>query len=116
MPIEIEYYDFGEMVVNGKKYTRDLIIFRDRIRPDWWRIEGHKLHIDDLKEVLAEKPDILVIGTGYSGVMVVPKETIKYLEDKGIKVIIKTTREAYKIFNELIKEGKNVAGAFHLTC
>jgi len=111
----IEHYDFGEMIVDGKRYTSDLIIFPGRIKSNWWRREGHKLHIDDLREVINEKPEILVVGTGYSGIMKVPRETIEYVEKEGIKIIVKPTPEAYKIFNDLSKK-HNVVGAFHLTC
>ncbi|MEO0260682.1 MAG: MTH938/NDUFAF3 family protein, partial [candidate division WOR-3 bacterium] len=90
--MKIEKYDFGEIVVNGKKYTRDLIIFPDKIKENWWRKEGHSLCIEDLKEVIEYKPEILIIGTGYSGVMEVKEEVIKELERNNIKVIIKKTK------------------------
>jgi len=112
----IEDYDFGVMVIGGRRYTRDLILVEDRIYPNWWRKEGHSLCLDDLKVVLNERPDILVIGTGYSGVMEVPKEVVEKLESMGISVIVEPTPKAYKTFNKLLREGKRVAGAFHLTC
>jgi hypothetical protein len=38
------------------------------------------------------------------------------LKERGIKLIAQPTGEAYKTFNELLKAGKAVVGAFHLTC
>lgn len=114
--MKIEKYDFGEIVVNGKKYTRDLIIFPDKIKENWWRKEGHSLCIEDLKEVIEYKPEILIIGTGYSGVMEVKEEVIKELERNNIKVIIKKTKEAVNIFNEYTLKNKKVVCALHLTC
>jgi len=35
---------------------------------------------------------------------------------RKVKVIAKPTSEAVKVFNKLVKEGKKVVGAFHLTC
>jgi hypothetical protein len=46
----IENYSFGQMLINGKKYNSDLIIFKDYIYDSWWRKEGHNLCIDDIKE------------------------------------------------------------------
>jgi len=33
----IESYDFGRIVVDGRKFGRDVIIFADRIDGNWWR-------------------------------------------------------------------------------
>ena len=112
----IEYYDFGEIVVDGRTYYRDLIISLKRIISNWWRKEGHKLFLDDLKEVLNEDFEFLVIGTGYYGYMVVMEEVIKYMEERGIKIIVKPTRDAVKEYNNLVTKGTKVVGAFHLTC
>jgi hypothetical protein len=111
---KVQKYDFGSIVIDGKEYTSDVIVFPDKVRDHWWRKEGHRLDIDDLEEVLEFKPEVLVIGTGYSGVMEVPEETLRYLQMKNIEVHVAPTREAIKIFNGL--GGKRVVGAFHLTC
>ena len=114
--MQIESYRFGEIIINGKTYTQDLIIFPERIRTNWWRKEGHRLHLEDLTEILEYKPEILIVGTGYDGLMKVPRELIETLEKKGIKVIVKKTKDACNEFNKYIKEKRKVVAAFHLTC
>jgi hypothetical protein len=109
----IESYDFGRIVIDGRAYTSDVIIFPDRVMDDWWRKEGHALDIEDLKEVIEFRPEILVIGTGYSGIMKVKDKTHEFLESRGIEVIIEKTRKACDVLNSL---GANAVGAFHLTC
>jgi hypothetical protein len=111
----IDSYDFGRIVINGKRYNSDLIVFPDKVRDGWWRKEGHRLHIEDLKDALEAKPEVLVVGTGYSGMMTIPPETRKYVESKGIELIAQRTAEACKTFNRLVKSRKVVA-ALHLTC
>ena len=112
----IENYSFGQILINGKKYSSDLIIFIDYIYDSWWRKEGHNLCIDDIKEIINKKPDILIVGTGYFGLMKVPKELIENIKSSGIKqVIIKKTGDACNEYNKLCKK-KNVVAAFHLTC
>ena len=103
------------MVVDGKAYTSDLIIFPDRIISNWWRESGHSLCREDIEEILEEKPDVLVIGTGSSGVMDVPPETVELIREEGIKPIIKPTARAVDSYNRLSPERPTV-GAFHLTC
>lgn len=111
----IEHYSFGRIVIDGKEYTKDLIIYPDKIRANWWRKEGHKLHIEDIKEVLEYKPEILIVGTGYSGFMEVSKQVKEEIEKRNIKLIVEKTKEACKIYNQLYKKHKVVA-ALHLTC
>ncbi|MCX7766447.1 MAG: MTH938/NDUFAF3 family protein [Candidatus Sumerlaeia bacterium] len=111
----IDKYEFGKIVIDGKTYTHDLIIMPDRIIDNWWRQTGHNLCLQDLAEVLINPPEILIIGTGYSGVMTVPPEIIAELEKRGIKTIVEQTPLAVKRFNELSKSYK-VSAALHLTC
>lgn len=111
----IEAYRFGRMQIDDGVYTTDVLVFPDRVKSDWWRLEGHKLSVEDLDEVLQAKPEILVVGTGYYGLMKVLPETETHLEREGIRVIAEKTGEAYHTFNALSKS-KRVVGAFHLTC
>jgi len=111
----IESYDFGRIVINGKKFGSDVIIFADRIDGNWWRREGHTLSVDDLKEIVEAKPEVLVVGTGYSGLMKIHPETESYLKSLGIELIAAKTEKACKIYNEFSKSRKVVA-ALHLTC
>ncbi len=113
--MKIESYAFGKMVYGGKPYTSDLIIYPDRVDPSWWRQQGHLLQMEDLEEILKEKPGILIIGTGYMGVMKVPAALKKQLENKGIDLYIERSRKAVKLFNNIDKTKKIIA-AFHLTC
>ncbi len=112
----IEEYSFGRIVVDGKTYTQDLIIFPDRVKSGWWRREGHSLCLEDLEEVLKDPPEILVVGTGYAGLMRVPRDVKERLEEMGIRVVVERTGKAYKTFNKLLSEGRKVVAALHLTC
>ena len=104
------------MKVDGAEYRADLIVFPDRIRSNWWRRQGHSLAVEDLDDVLDFKPDVLVIGKGASGLMEIPASTKKVLQEEGIEVIAENTGQAWGLFNEQIKKGRKVVGAFHLTC
>jgi hypothetical protein len=113
--VQIDDYSFGRIVIDGKTYTSDVIVYPDKVDPSWWRKEGHLLQKADLHDVIGAGPDVIVIGTGNLGVMKVPDSTISFLESKGIVIIVKKTAKAVEIFNEESKKGKTV-GAFHLTC
>lgn len=111
----IESYSFGRITIYGKRYNTDLLVFPDRVKGDWWRKEGHRLQIIDLREVFEVKPEVLVVGTGYSGMMAVPPETRTYVESEGIELVVQKTAEACKTFNRLV-ESRKVVAALHLTC
>jgi hypothetical protein len=113
--MKIEQYSFGRITIDGKAYTSDLIIYPDRIDDSWWRKEGHLLQMDDVKDVLKAKPEVLIIGTGNSGFMKVSDKFIDELKSKGIDVYAAKTQEAVSLFNKISLQKKTVA-CLHLTC
>jgi len=113
--VQITHYSFGSITVRGKTYTSDVIIYPDRVDSSWWRKEGHSLHPVDLNDIVRERPDLLIVGTGASGAMDVPQGTIGFLGSKGIAVRVERTARAVEIFNRS-PAGKKVIAALHLTC
>ncbi len=111
----IDSYQFGEIVIKGKKYTSDLVILPDRVKSHWWKKEGHRLCVEDLKEIMQEKPEILIIGTGSHGGLRVPHDVKDYVERHGVTIISQATDDACLTFNQLCSSQKVVA-ALHLTC
>ena len=96
----IESYDFGRVVIKGRTYTSDVIVFSDRINDGWWRKEGHRLSIEDLGEIVRAKPEVLVVGTGYSGLVKIPSETAGFIQSKGIKLLAEPTGKASEACNK----------------
>ena len=114
--MNIDAYHFGKIDINGRTYTSDVIITPERVLDSWWRRESHRLAVADVADVVAARPDVLVIGTGYLGRLSVPDETRRYLQAQGIQVREARTREAVQEFNRLQKTSTRVVGALHLTC
>ena len=115
MPV-IESYSFGNMVIDGVRYTKDVIIFPGgSILNPWWRKQGHILTPDDLRELLAAEPEIIVCGTGTMGVMRPAAELQEYLISRKINFIVQKSAQAVETYNNLSGE-KRVGGCFHLTC
>jgi hypothetical protein len=112
---KIEDYRFGQMIVDGRTYTRDLVLLPDRVMANWWRKEGHRLAVADMQAVIDAAPEIAVIGTGAYGLMKVPQETHRALMAAGIDLRVARTGDAWGVYNNL-RERHATAGAFHLTC
>ncbi len=115
MAPKVDGYRFGKVVIDGVPYTKDVIIFPDRVRSDWWRTKGHSLVMDDLVEIMEAKPQILVVGLGAFGRMEIPERTRHAIEAEGIELISAATEQACQAYNEARDEGIVIA-ALHLTC
>lgn len=109
----IKEYRFGRIIIEHKTYHEDVILLDKIVIPNWWRKKGHSLTKEDLNQVLDYKPELLIIGTGNSGLMNIPPDLTK---DLNFSVISLPTPEAVKKYNQEIKKNKKIAGAFHLTC
>jgi len=112
--MKIDSYDFGSIMIDGKVYNSDVMIYPDRVEK-WWRKEGHSVYKEDIDKVIEEKPSVLVIGTGAYGYVKVSQEVFEYAEKNNIRLIVESTRKACEEYNNLSKTQKVVA-ALHLTC
>lgn len=112
---KISRYEFGKIVVDGVPYAEDVMILSDRV-VRWWRKEGHRLRVEDLSDVLEDRPQDIVIGTGYDGMMDVPKEVQDDLRSRGMSIHVGRTSEAVAVYEELLSKNRRVAAALHLTC
>jgi hypothetical protein len=111
---KIDDYDFGRIVVDGVEETRDVILLPDRLVPNWWRHDGHRLVLDDLEAVLDELPERLVVGTGAYGRMTLDPDALEQLRERGIEVEALPTGEAVRRYDAL--DPARTAAALHLTC
>lgn len=113
--MKIQHYSFGRITIDGKTYTSDVIIYPDRVDSSWWRKEGHFLQMDDLRDVVNAQPEVIIIGTGYSGIMNVSDEVISNLRSMKIDMHVARTTEAVDLFNKL-SDSKKIVACLHLTC
>jgi|Deesub1362A_J573_1020465.scaffolds.fasta_scaffold00017_27 hypothetical protein len=115
--MRVNDYSFGRIRINNKEYAKDVILSQDKlIVSRWYRKEGHNVHLEDIEEILNAKPEVVVFGTGYSGIMKVSRPVMDELNQRKIEVIQQPTGQAVKTFNDLVDKGKRVVLAAHLTC
>jgi hypothetical protein len=110
----IDHYEFGQIIIDGRQETKDLIILPDRVVRSWWRRDGHALVLDDLAEILEELPSHLVVGTGADGRMRPDPTTLRQLQERGVTVETLPTGQAVRRFGQL--DPARAAAALHLTC
>jgi hypothetical protein len=113
--MKIESFKFGSITIEGKTYTNDVIVYPDRVDESWSREEEHRPQIREFADIVNAEPDILIIGTGYAGVLSIPDQIRNYLTSKGIEVRVDKTKQAIALFNALQSTEKVIA-ALHITC
>lgn len=113
--MKIDSFQRGQITIEGKRYNSDVIVFSRRVKSNWRRKEGHQVHPEDIDEVIQDKPEILVVGTGEDEGMRISPETRICLAEQGIEIIDQATDKACQTYNQLCSSRK-VIGAFHITC
>lgn len=112
----IKSYTFGRMDIRNQRYTRDLKIIDGHIVSDWYREGGHTVGVEDVGDILAAAPEVVVFGTGDPGRMKLTSVLKNTLSRRNIEYVEQPTLQACDTFNRLLAEGRKAAGAFHLTC
>ena len=110
----IESVGFGEIKVKGKTHYSDVMI-------DWegnieLRKKSHVFGMNEFIHLLEKKPEIIVIGTGFSECVKIPEEVIEVSKEKGIKLFPEQTEKAVDIFNAFVNEGRKTIAVIHTTC
>lgn len=111
----IEEHKFGSFVINGREYLGDIKIIDGKVKP-WENRIKHNVNLADIRELLDINPEVLVIGTGNSGLLNVPSEIIDLITAKRIYSIIDLNTKAIKKYNEALLQKNKVVALFHATC
>ncbi|NPB01757.1 MAG: hypothetical protein GXO28_02450 [Methanopyri archaeon] len=117
---------FGWVEYDGRRYDHDVYVTTEgevhRREKSLSRSRfgtSHNLAPEELERLLElceEEPEVVVVGTGQSGVLTVTDEARRFLEERGIELVEAPTPEAIERYNELVEEGKKVAAVIHTTC
>lgn len=112
--IKIDFTKFGEVSINGKIYYSDMLVCWDgKIE---FRVKKHIFDMDDFIALLKMKPEVIVIGTGQTGIVKISDEVRQTAEDKKIKLYVDPSPKAVDMFNGLVAQGKKAIALIHTTC
>lgn len=113
--MHIDHYSFGKININGSLYQGDLILAKEKVYL-WPCLDHHHPTMDDFSEALKDEFDVIIIATGYSGVMDVPEQVRKKLSLQTGELMITDTRKATTLFNQYSAQNKKILAYFHLDC
>lgn len=116
----IEATGFGWMKIDGKRYTKDVLIRpsgeiekrRKKLSKKFFGT-SHRMSLEEAEHVLSGPADLLVVGTGQYGRLTLTEEARDHFRSLGCEVRALPTPEALEEYNRARGE---VAGLFHLTC
>jgi hypothetical protein len=110
---EINSSKFGSITIDNVTYDHDVYIYPSGKVEE--REYGHSFTKDQIEHVLREKPDIIFIGKGTSGMASLSSEAKDLLKKEGIELVEANTPDIKNKFNDLVKI-KRVAAIIHVTC
>lgn len=119
--IRINNIDWGKVEVNGKEYRQVLIIGDEVLERDDKKLHQlfnttHQIGDWEVEELFSGKPEIIIIGNGFDGVMETSSKLKVKSEKLGIELRVLKTPQAVEEFNKLSKAGKKVNALIHTTC
>lgn len=117
---KINNFSFGSIVINNKKYTRDILILADgRVEPRQggiWIFGAHDIKKQEIEKLLNGEPEIVIVGTGTINRARLSPAVENWTKQKKVKLTVLPSHEAVTKFKELVGEGKKVAAIIHITC
>ena len=117
---KIDELTFGSIVVEGKRYRRDVLIFTDGVvkkrKGGFLMFGSHKIKKRELEELSQGQPEIIIIGTGTNGAAHVAPEAESWAKGKNLILVVQPSYDAVARLNELVEQRKKVAALIHITC
>jgi uncharacterized protein len=104
----IQGYDETGVVIRGQRHTSALLVCPDRLDVPWGPVaDPTALAPEQLAELVALAPQVLLLGTGRRALLPRPALMLPFTQS-GIGVEIMTTVAACRTYNLLLAEGRRV--------
>jgi uncharacterized protein len=104
-------YGPGFIEINAQRHTRAVVCSPDQPIADFPVQRFDELHAEHFTALLAQRPEIVLLGTGEKQRFAHPRLT-RALTDARIGVESMTTQAACRTYNILMTEGRRVVAVF----
>lgn len=122
----IEHFSWARFVVCGQEHSasdagavgagKDICLIGYQVSP-WHERRGHCLTPAMVSRVYGQGIEVLVIGSGVSGLLQCPADVQHAIRAQGIaELVIERTPDACRAYNALYRQGRRVALLAHGTC
>lgn len=118
---KITFFEWGKLEIVGYETAfRDAKLYPGGAREWDWTETGTRhspgIQPADVDELIDNGARIIVLSKGVQLKLKTQKETLQYLEDKGIDVFVLQTAKAIQKYNDLATAGEPVGALIHSTC
>lgn len=118
---KIDKVSWGKVKVDGKEYHQVLIVGNEVLERDKPKLENlfgttHQIGDWEQEKFLSNQPEIILIASGWSGLLRVDDKFKKKVEDARIELRVVLTPKVVGEYNRLVEEGKKVNVLIHTTC
>jgi len=112
---------WGNVIVDDQKYGQVLIVNgqvseRDRARLKKLFGTTHSIGNWEKKKLISGQPEVILIASGWHGVLKVDPEFKSHLASLKIKLKVVLTPRVVKEYHQLVENGKKVNALIHTTC
>jgi uncharacterized protein len=107
-PVTVRHVEQGMIRIGNEELRENVILFRETIQRGWKPADAANPGVQDLAELLEEKPELIVFGTGWQ-TSLPPRELVFDLARRGIGFEMMDTPAACRTFNVLVSEDRDVA-------
>lgn len=118
---KIERVSWGKVKVDGQTYHQVLIVGDEVIERDKQKLEKlfgttHQITDWERKKLLSGSPEIILIASGWSGILKVDEEFKKQIGKTRVELRTILTPKIVAEYNRLVGEGRKVNALVHTTC
>ena len=118
--VKLDELNFGSIVVESRKYRRDILIFADGMikkqKGGFLMFGSHEVKKQELKELSQGQPEIIIVGTRANGAARVAPEVGNWAKGKNLNLLAQPSYDAVARVNELVEQKNKVAALIHITC
>ena len=105
----VSEYGPAGFTINRVLYTGDVVVTPDSVGEDWPAVSVKALTIEHFADILAAKPEIIVLGTGATHIFPAPR-LMAELSALGCALEVMSTSAACRTYNVLVSESRVVTG------
>jgi hypothetical protein len=117
---KVDSFSFGSIVIEGKKYRRDILILPDgtvkQRKGSFWMFGSHNIKKGEIEEFSQAGAEVAVVGTGTSSKAMVAGEAESFAREAKLELAVLPSPDAVQKLNELLDQRQKVAALIHITC
>ncbi|MEM7501447.1 MAG: MTH938/NDUFAF3 family protein [Pseudomonadota bacterium] len=112
-PATIRSVERGQLVIGDREIDSTVALTTRGVVDDWQETPLTALSVDGLSDILADRPDVIIIGYGWTSARP-PNELTFALARRGIGLEVMDTPAACRTFNILLAEDRRPAALLYL--